>query len=309
MAHRNWIPSAPCRTRRQAQQESLKCSDRTAIPKMDSICSISQASTTSPPDHWDSSFSEGTDTYVFVDVDGVLNVKVSSGEYVNKENIDLLDKMKEANAEALQGDAAKRLLAACSCSMEGDSKTYAEVCKDATSLVGLFVERLARIIEAAGSSANIVLSSTWRRPKFANKLRELEGAISECLGSPFTFEYRTGPMEDRTGGERVWDIAEYLAEHCTHKSVKVLVLDDFNCSSLNWSCNGQVVTSVEDVETFLAGCLPTETESSVKLVHTYDEWRLSDGMLMQLGSGITHKQFDIAMRFLCGDDGWSIASL
>lgn len=260
--------------------------------------STSPEHTRYPAEHRSSSFRENIDAVVFVDIDGVLNVKVSSGELVNKDNIDKLERMKKSNSQALQGEVAKRLLAACSRRAPGEDKTYSDICKDSNSTVDVYVERLSKIISAAGSSAMIVLSSTWRRPEFANQLRRLEVAISKHLRSNFTFECKTGPLEDQDGGERIWDIAEFLAEHCTQRSVKVLVIDDFNCSALKWSCNGQVVTSAHDVERFLEGCLPTSTVSSVKLVHTYDEWKSSDGMLVQLGSGITKKHFDRAMRFL-----------
>jgi len=140
----------------------------------------------------------------------------------------------------------------------------------------------------------------------------LEDALSTSLGYDFVFESKTAYRDDNNGEDRVLNIAQYLAEHCTNKSVKsakVLVLDDFNVSPLNWSCLGKAMTSEQDVERFLAAALPTSTVSACKLIHTYDEWPLSDGMLMKLGCGLTLKHFNNAMQFLNAEDvklNWKI---
>mmetsp|Transcript_89921 Transcript_89921/g.160008 ORF Transcript_89921/g.160008 Transcript_89921/m.160008 type:complete len:362 (-) Transcript_89921:159-1244(-) len=239
---------------------------------------------------------------LFLDIDGVLNVGVSDGQSskpvaISQENLEMLAMMGTA-----KHGAAQALSFACSQKADGDL-TYAELCKGAGDFVDAFVGRLAKIIQAAGPSTTVVLTSTWRLPQHAVKLASLERAIATKLKRNFTFKVRT-PADEQEGPEgRLRGIERFLREHCERnvdnvECLRILVLEDFHIHPMgSWSCNGKLMACTEDVEMFLADCLPKHTDSSVKLIHTYDEWKTKDGCV-QAGSGLTLRHFNDAMQFL-----------
>jgi len=239
---------------------------------------------------------------IFLDIDGVLNVGVSDGQSkpvaISQENLEMLAMM-----GAAKNGAAQALSYACSQKADGDL-TYAELCKGTGDFVDAFVDRLAKIIQAAGPSTTVVLTSTWRLPQHAVKLASLERAIAKKLKRNFTFKVRTAVDEQESPEGRLRGIERFLREHCERNMdnidcLRILVLEDFHIHPMgSWSCNGKLMACTDDVETILADCVPQHVDSSVKLIHTYSEWKRQDGISVQVGSGLTWKHFNDTMQFL-----------
>mmetsp|Transcript_77864 Transcript_77864/g.242583 ORF Transcript_77864/g.242583 Transcript_77864/m.242583 type:complete len:260 (+) Transcript_77864:104-883(+) len=157
----------------------------------------------------------------------------------------------------------------------------------------------------------VVLSSLWQRPQHRERRERLERAISEQLGSPFAFDARTGPRDESTAPGRLRAIGDFLSDLCAWRAelggdagLRVLVLEDFHITALDgWPCDGEPMESTAAVERYLQQRALSPMDLSVKLIHTYDEWRTPSGLLMQVGAGLTLHHYCQAARFLgssCG---------
>lgn len=246
-------------------------------------------------------------TLLFVDVDGVLNVGLSDGNSnplaINQDNLRMLERLQKV--EGKETADAQMLSFLCAQKAEGESLTFAELCRDSGDFVDTFVERFVKLLQAIGPSATVVLTSTWRLPKHAAKLSSLEDSISKKLRKAFKFEIRTPTNEHETPEGRLRAIATFLGGYLTEKKLKTithlraLVLEDFHVNPLgSWSCDGQLMTCTEDVETFLRNQIPENIASAAKLLHTYSEWQTLGGKQIRVASGLTQTHFEDGMDFL-----------
>eukprot|EP00929_Paragymnodinium_shiwhaense_P097394 TRINITY_DN5908_c0_g1_i3.p1 TRINITY_DN5908_c0_g1~~TRINITY_DN5908_c0_g1_i3.p1 ORF type:complete len:203 (-),score=42.75 TRINITY_DN5908_c0_g1_i3:202-810(-) len=152
---------------------------------------------------------EVRDTWIFVDVDGVLNVTVKDGNkplIFDSTNVELAKKyfgltagksglVRAADTVVKKLEATyDRLVDAAEYAADSEPVAYKSfVANELTSVVDSFVARLAGIIRAAGDREHcrIILSSTWRAPAQKDKVEDLEKAISKHLEEEFTFDDRT----------------------------------------------------------------------------------------------------------------------
>jgi hypothetical protein len=192
---------------------------------------------------------------------------------------------------------------------DGVDSTYEKLAStSSTSLSDVLVERLAKIVLAAGERCSVVLSSTWRLPRYVRRARRLENAIGAHLGRPFRFDDRTDMYEDHSGGEgRLRCIGDYVEGYCRKRGgeldkLRLVVLEDFHTSPMgSWRCGSSPMDCVEDVERYLCSRVPASFKVCAKLIHTYDQWHTSAGLLVQVGSGITYERFCDALIFLDKD--------
>lgn len=252
-----------------------------------------------------------SDTLIFVDIDGVLNIGIG-----DPYGAPLQFSEDNADRALARWDQRDSLPQSQRIAVERIVETYShEVgpCENApyakflsapdNSLNDLFVGRLARIIEAAGPRCQVVLSSTWRMPRHMRRARQVEAALSRHLGRYFSFDARTAIRDDSTPELRLQCIAEFVAEHCKKapwvKQLRMLVLEDFHTTPFGtWRCGSQKMGSADAVEQYLRSRMPAGVETSARLIHTYDEWTTDDGLFVQLGCGLTRQHFDQALNFL-----------
>lgn len=270
------------------------------------------------------------DSIIFVDVDGVLNIGVADpgnrsldmtehNVKVARKALSHLDKLSANDCACL-----RRLLATEAREVGGgESLRYGNLtsCPD-NGLCDLLVRRLADLLRAAGPGRLVVLSSTWRCPQYAKRVVKLESAISAHLGSPFQFDART--QVDKCGRDngdpaiRVQDIGQFLRSRCadrraaTEPPLRVLVLDDFNASSLQGlACDdGSVIDSAGDVKEYLCRQIPADVQAEVAVAHTLASWfDESSGLDVSIGCGLTGQCFNSALDFLQeGREGTRAAS-
>jgi len=82
--------------------------------------------------------------------------------------------------------------------------------------------------------------------------------------------------------------------------LKVLVLEDFNATHpRQWTFAGGI-RSKQAVEQYWRGRSAQPNQTSVKLVHTYEEWKTDQGLNVQIGSGLTCAKVREAKRWLLG---------
>lgn len=254
----------------------------------------------------------GAQTFIFVDVDGVLNVGIRDHGraplLLNEENCDVAAGIEDL--DTLVGDereCIEKVLAVMRHSVgKSDVEVYKKLaCSSRLQCSGLLVARLADIIRAGGDRCSVVLSSNWRRPKYTKKVSKLEDALSVYLGRAFKFDAATAQAEEATASDRLSCIGAHLARVCDDAErtgpIKVLVLDDFFITPLNgWACQGNRMTETAHVESYLRGCCKKVTDVAIKLVHCYEEWATPSGLHIQVGSGLTSEQLRASQDFLGG---------
>mmetsp|Transcript_112824 Transcript_112824/g.224450 ORF Transcript_112824/g.224450 Transcript_112824/m.224450 type:complete len:296 (+) Transcript_112824:55-942(+) len=245
-------------------------------------------------------------TWVFVDLDGVVNIGIrdDTGTMLDFSAANLRRASRMQGCSCCPNPMAQRLLSVSDLKLgHGEGGT----CTTLRSSPGLrashvLVDRLAKLINAAGRKRKIVLTSAWRLPEYANRVSIIEEAISESLGEPFVFDDRTPLGAETTAEQRLAIIGKYIAMHCTRgeagSPVRVLVLEDFFATPLNgWTCDGSSMFSAEDVEHYLHNCFRDPSHVLVSLVHTYDEWTTITGLHIQIGSGLTMRHYCKGLRF------------
>mmetsp|Transcript_131853 Transcript_131853/g.256874 ORF Transcript_131853/g.256874 Transcript_131853/m.256874 type:complete len:305 (-) Transcript_131853:49-963(-) len=247
------------------------------------------------------------ETLIFLDVDGVLNVGVydqgNAPVAFNADNLQL--------AEQLAGRGhplADRLRAVASREIEhGKDITYKSLVATEGDLSDTLVERLAWLIQSAGTMCQVVLSSSWRRPQHARRAAFLESRISKQLGKPFTFDDRTVIREERTAMDRLKCLGDYVETFCKKRDsnagkLRLLVLEDFCISALSGlSSNEGPIDSCEDAERYLLRKAGDDTTASVRIIHTFESWKTEQGMRVAIGCGITMEHFSRALKFLDGE--------
>eukprot|EP00930_Biecheleria_cincta_P021381 TRINITY_DN15871_c0_g1_i1.p1 TRINITY_DN15871_c0_g1~~TRINITY_DN15871_c0_g1_i1.p1 ORF type:complete len:378 (-),score=57.30 TRINITY_DN15871_c0_g1_i1:74-1102(-) len=247
-------------------------------------------------------------TLLFVDIDGVLNVGVRDGKSnplaINRDNLQMLARLEKLGHT---DDAESQMLSAAgSEKADGEELTYAELCKDSGDFVDAFVDRFVQLLQTVGPSAKVVLTSTWRLPKHAEKLASLEKTISKKLCKTFKFDLRTASQEADSPEGRLRGISRFLREYLPGQKInaitqlRALVLEDFHMHPLDvLSCDGKPMSCVEEVEKYLESHMPENTVRVAKLIHTYSEWKTLTGDCIRAGSGLTWHHFESAMKFLC----------
>uniref|UniRef100_A0A6U6N6L6 Uncharacterized protein n=1 Tax=Zooxanthella nutricula TaxID=1333877 RepID=A0A6U6N6L6_9DINO len=253
------------------------------------------------------------DTVLFVDIDGVLNVGIrdhgNAPLLLNDSNVKtaLMYKDYPFKGASAEQECITKVASVVDRCLGNDKSagTYRDLaCGSKEHCSSVLVERLAEIIRAAGD-ASIVLSSNWRRPKYANRVRSLEKEVSVALGSEFKFDARTEDFEETGASDRLYCIGNYVRRLCAEREragvrgpLRALLLDDFFVSPLDgWGCGGATVYSTAEAEGYVRRCAP-EGAADVKLVHCYDEWRTDAGLRVQVGTGLTQEDVKTAKAFL-----------
>lgn len=248
-------------------------------------------------------------TLIFVDVDGVLNVGVRDPGHspilLSSGNIGRASRLAKYQQVP---DMAERIIAVCNRELgHGESGTYSQFQTSSdVSVSTVFVERLAQLIKVAGSRRLVVLSSTWRKKEYAGRVGMLEEALSVNLDEPFCFDATTPPDKEPTGSpeERLRNIGDFIESYCANLDetaglIRVLVLEDFAITDMGaWSCDGIRMEFVQTAERYLQRRCPSSINLSVRLVHTFDSWISSNGVQVDVGSGLTQEKFCQAMMFL-----------
>eukprot|EP00929_Paragymnodinium_shiwhaense_P070340 TRINITY_DN35631_c0_g1_i1.p1 TRINITY_DN35631_c0_g1~~TRINITY_DN35631_c0_g1_i1.p1 ORF type:complete len:297 (+),score=71.19 TRINITY_DN35631_c0_g1_i1:23-913(+) len=263
------------------------------------------------------------ETLIFVDVDGVLNVGIEDGAQsaveLSKNNMRIAERCRRAFMDT--GAAVDKTTAMIAARLDGvwnrtvlgntDEDEAAErYCKfhaASNNLSDVLVGRLADIINAAGDTCSVVLSSTWRLPRQQAKAADLERALSKHLGYEFTFHDRTAIRKETTPGERLVTIGNYLREYCDAKEhsdessqLRVLVMDDFSVTTLDrWSTLSDMasVHSLDQAEKYLQQRARRQNVTA-KILHTYDEFKLESGLPVRIGCGLMKTHLEEAFDFL-----------
>jgi len=135
-----------------------------------------------------------SDTLIFVDVDGVLNIGIfdPTGRplELSTHNVETALKHWGVREGHSQRDCIERIVEVYSHEVgHGEASTYEEFLADPKSGVSaVLVGRLARIITTAQEGSNnveVVLSSSWRKPQHAVRVGALEGVLSSVLVTLF----------------------------------------------------------------------------------------------------------------------------
>jgi len=253
------------------------------------------------------------DTLIFLDVDGVLNVGVQDGLDTfafKSENLQLANKLA---AEAESGNihpVAELILAVAARKLEhGENGTYEKLIAHDDNLSDLLVSRFVKLVQAAGSSCHLVLSSSWRRPGLTKRKQQLETCIAKHMGTPFTFDASTSLRDEQTPMDRLEVIGEYLVNFCKHRgsdaspALRILVLEDFDNTALcGQECQGVCIDSPEAAESYLAELIGTDFDVKVKIVHTCDSFTTEQGASIDIGCGLTMEHFGAGLNFLNGLD-------
>jgi hypothetical protein len=274
-------------------------------------------------------------TFIFVDVDGVLNVGIEDPgnqmlafdttnvaialRYVKAgakraavdtttarssggRNREIVDKLVATYHRELQG--------------EGEGATFAALAADTfTGVSGVLISRLAELVRTSDKRPIVVLSSSWRTKKHAMKVFVLEKLLSKYLGEAFAFDARTAVRPERSPADRLRSIGDFLAEYLASVSdqgpraaraplpARVLVLDDFfgtsAARSCDWDCDGHHVGCAADAESYILGRMASAA-ANVRVVNTCEEWVTPDGLPVRIGAGLTAEHLGKARAFLLG---------
>lgn len=250
---------------------------------------------------------------LFVDVDGVLNVAIRDvyRQPVALTDANVVSAYSKWDEREGRGDktAIERVCSTYSRQLEHDEhSTYAKFASDPLSGVSdVLVNRLAVLISLLGKRCKVVLSSSWRHPRHADRVAMLEKLLADHLGKPFEFDARTRMRnDDSTPGGRLEAIAEYIDEYCatlpqvsgSSAQLKVLVLDDFHVHALDWSSGGKLIDSTDSMEEYLETRAPAHVNLSARAIHTYDQWHTIDGLQVEIGAGLSLEHFKRAKSFL-----------
>mmetsp|Transcript_7499 Transcript_7499/g.12043 ORF Transcript_7499/g.12043 Transcript_7499/m.12043 type:complete len:303 (-) Transcript_7499:68-976(-) len=247
---------------------------------------------------------QDAETLIFVDADGVVNVGIrdtpgQSPLLLCETNLNRCRQRAVCTGPShIIKSAAEKDVG------HGDDGTYSKFATVAGSsdICEVFAERLAGIIRVAGPRCRTILSSSWRKPSHHSRVVALEAAISKYGGKSFKFDDRT-----RLGGDepekRIQLIGDFIREHTKNRSssagaLRVVVLEDFAATHpRQWKFG---INSKDSTEEYWR-CSSSQPEKAfVKLVHCYEEWLTDQGMLVQIGSGLTCAKVCEAELFLTG---------
>ncbi|CAE8608996.1 unnamed protein product [Polarella glacialis] len=262
-------------------------------------------------------------TLIFVDVDGVLNVGVRDGSkpplLLREKDIALAQSLADSGIRGDDGRSIERLNDVASRDIghgEDSGRNYTQFVSSASGLSDVLTSRLADLIHFAGlqrGEVQVVLSSSWRRPDHLPRRKALEQRLSELLMQPFRFHAQTDLRKEKMPADRLRIIGDFLQEYCVGRGsdspLRVLILEDFFVNALDgWLCDRQPIDSAEAAERYLecrarasTPVLPLDGDAvTVKLVHTFAQWRTQSGLEVQVGVGLTLDHLHSAMRFITG---------
>eukprot|EP00440_Ansanella_granifera_P059465 gb/GFBE01064453.1/.p1 GENE.gb/GFBE01064453.1/~~gb/GFBE01064453.1/.p1 ORF type:complete len:324 (+),score=56.82 gb/GFBE01064453.1/:1-972(+) len=252
----------------------------------------------------------GVETVVFVDVDGVLNVGIqdegNSPVLFKEEEVRLAQRLFAKGYKGPEADLVAKVCALATHPVDYGSATFEKLMSEG-ELSDILVSRLAGFIAAGGKHCTVVLSSSWRRWQHRHRRQQLEQALGRHLGRPFHFHATTPTDRDeKYASQRLETIGEFLAEQCGKNfkgsHLKVLVLDDFFVTDMDgWQCGGKTMDSVRAAEEYLESMAlkrSTGQTVAVKLLHCYKDIMASNGLRMQVGSGLSQEHVDEAHRFV-----------
>eukprot|EP00435_Cladocopium_sp_Y103_P008736 s2542_g2.t1 len=242
-------------------------------------------------------------TLIFVDVDGVLNVGLSQGDtntlMLSLRNMALARRVQlDSRASKASKDAAESLFNLAAAPLSGEAGTLQKyMCPD-HGISDLLVERLAKLLLAAGPSAHVVLSSSWRHERHAAKRDLLERKISQCVGQSFSFHGVTATdRKEHTGGDRLELLGDYLEEYSQQiPKDQSLVLDDFFLCPMGWTVGKKLVQTQEEMRDYIKSRAQNHV-ARVKIVYTYDEWTMRLGKL-HASIGLQMSMYIDALNFL-----------
>jgi hypothetical protein len=245
------------------------------------------------------------DTVIFVDIDGVLNVgaldKGNPPLLWHQKNIDCAQRIRSENNP--HSSSIETILSIAARKVKAEDCTYESLsCKNSDCSTAL-VRRLAEILKMAGERRQVVLSSNWRRPQHAGRVKRLEEEVSHHLGKSFAFDAKTAVCSERTAEDRLTCIGDYVSKLAKQRDasdghLRVLILEDFFISPIDgWLCDGAPMNSVEACEKYIMN-RGEKMDFSVKLLHTYDEWHTSSGLRVQVGAGLSKNDLQAAKDFL-----------
>jgi len=254
---------------------------------------------------------EAARVVIYVDVDGVLNVSARDASEVPI----LVDEgnllfAAERDGNAFLSQKIKKTPSMAALGSEEEHNFCKSACPGASPLSPVLTRRLAGLIQRAGPDRVVVLASDWRRGRHAGRVAELEGELSRHLGYTFSFDMQTDRYctLEKTAADRLRCIGNHMRSFFANsracdRPLRVLVLEDFFMTLLDgWRCEDVEVRTAEDAEGYLRRCAPEAADVTVRLVHTYDEWRTHSGLRLQVGTGLTLERCSEADRFLSNHD-------
>lgn len=247
-----------------------------------------------------------TPTLIFLDIDGVLNVGIrdpgSSPLCFNEANFSIARKLAKGSARS---DTADMLLAVMGMTTCDGNDSYGDfLSRNDLDVCDVFVHRFVNIVRAAGEGRRIIISSSWRRPKYVSNIRSLEKIISTYIGADFTFDDRTELVDEVDSKDRLRLIGQYISQHCKRDGaafteLNALVLDDFFYMPMRgFKCGATEVSSVESAEGYLQQCAPSNIKARVKILHTYMSSKLPSGFEVHVGTGLSLSHVRDALSFL-----------
>jgi len=160
-----------------------------------------------------------------------------------------------------------------------------------------------KIIRAAGEKRRVIISSSWRKPRYSGNTQKLETIISVYLGESFKFDDKTEVVDEEGGHDRLRLIGDYIKTHGSKEGaperLHVLVLDDFFYLPIRgFHVGTTTVNSLESAESYLESCSPSTVLTKAKIVHTYISSTLQSGLEVQVGTGLSMQHLGDALTFL-----------
>mmetsp|Transcript_35251 Transcript_35251/g.64880 ORF Transcript_35251/g.64880 Transcript_35251/m.64880 type:complete len:561 (-) Transcript_35251:4-1686(-) len=252
---------------------------------------------------------EPVETLIFLDIDGVLNVGIadpgSAPLSFNEANFSVARKLFRGDEK---NDVAEMLIAVMRMpTCDGNSSRYGDfLSRNDLDVCDIFIHRLVNIIRAAGEKVRVIISSSWRRPKYSSNVRSLEKMIGGYLGETFNFYDRTILQDEVGGHDRIRLIGDYMEAHCKKEDcatkINVLVLDDFFYKPISdYDCGGTTVNSLQSAESYLEARTPQSTDAKVRIIHTYIRGSAPSGLVVDIGTGLSLQHLSESLKFLHSD--------
>jgi len=258
--------------------------------------------------------SDITETVIFVDVDGVLNVGIRDQEdaplLFNESNKEFaLSQAGRRQSTKSDEECVQKLLAVAEHPVpsHGEAATCCDLaCGRGCHVSEALAKNLASVVTAAGDRCTVVLSSNWRKPSHAHRVRKLEAEVTKHLGRTFTFDAKTRLADERCAADRLRCIGDYVesitgpgGRFHNGQPLRLLVLEDFFITPLNgWLCGNSEIVDAASAEAYLLGRANASANVAAKLVHTYEEFTTNAGLLVQVGCGLTNDHFRKALDFV-----------
>lgn len=252
------------------------------------------------------------DTILFVDVDGVLNVGIydpfDAPILLKSSELSMAREIVAMDYRGFDSATAYKICALAATPADPESTTTFEALASQDQLSKVLVGRLSELIQEAGPKCHVVLSSSWRKKQHLKRRQRLELDLSEALGRYFTFHDVTQLTPELHAGDRLQTIRSYLqdfaaANLCGGGELKVIVVDDFFLSPLSYAdpfrITGGDLHTLEEVEDFLLQPLDEMgIEASAKVLHCYRKVTTSNGLVLQVGMGLSNGLLKDAKEFL-----------